>query len=266
MNSIIVATDFSQAAQHAADYAAQLATHLGTSLHLFHAFSIPFTYTENPLPLISLDELTNISETEIVSEKARLNTAFPRLPISHSVHPGEIMDCLTEAVENNNPLLVVVGSSGAGGNNLLWGSVAVQALRHLPVAVLAIPMHTKWKPVQTICLSADYKNVNNHFPFETIRKWVDIMQASLDVVHISQSGVNATPDGYFQSELSSVTPQYHTISNAKLGDGVAEFLKEHNPDWLLIIPQKHGFFESLFRRSRTEILTKVSHVPVLALH
>ncbi len=266
MNSIIVATDFSNAAQHAADYAGRLATQLGASLHLFHAFSIPFTYTENPLPLISLDELTGIAETEIAAEKARLSAAFPMLQVSHSIHPGEIMDCLNEIIDSNNPLLVVMGSSGAGNNGLLWGSVAVQALRQLPVAVLAVPMHAAWKPVKAICFSADYKNVKGNFPFEVIREWVHKMQASLEVIHISQPEEIAEPNDYFKSALAEIVPRYHTIENSRLGDGVADFLKVNNPDWLLVIPQKHGFFESLFRRSRTEILTKVSHVPVLALH
>jgi len=66
--------------------------------------------------------------------------------------------------------------------------------------------------------------------------------------------------------LQGANPTFHAIINENIEGGVAEFLQDHKIDWLLVIPKKYGFFENLFHKSRTKLLTQVSNAPVLALH
>ncbi len=266
MDTIIVATDFSDASKNAAEYAANMNQQIAGQLHLFHAFNIPFSYTDNPLPIVSIEELTAIANEQLETECKRLQALFPNISIAYSSSPGETIDCLTEVVEQMNPLLVVMGTSGSSGNSLLWGSVAVQALRQLPSAVLSIPLTAKWKKIERICCAADYKNKDVDFPFYAIKKWVKLTAASLKIVHVNQSDVEEKPDAIFIESLNEIKPEYNTVKHVNIGEAVAEFVRFNQADWLMVIPKKYGFFENLFHKSRTEMLANANYIPILALH
>jgi len=266
MNTIILATDYSPAARHAAIYAAHLAQLLRMELQLFHAYVIPFSYTDSPVPLLNIEEVQEISQQSMDAEMAHLKNLFPDITITSNITPGDIIDCLNEQISGNKPELVVMGTSGAGGDSFLWGSMAVKALRTLTVPVLAIPLEAQWKPVDHICFAADYKNMGDNIPFTEIKKWVSKLQAKLDIVHVDKPGEPVPPNTAFQQVLVDIGPEYHNLTNDHIGDGVAAYLEKNSADWVMVIPKKYGFFENLFHKSRTEILAKASKIPILALH
>jgi nucleotide-binding universal stress UspA family protein len=266
MNTILLATDYSPAAQNAAIYAMHLSEHLQANLELVHAYVIPFAYTDSPVPLLNIDEIQKIAEDSMEVELRRLKTLSPQINITTKIMPGDIIDCLNERIEENPPMLIVMGTSGQGSDSMLWGSMAVKALRSLKAPVLAVPANVAWKPVGKICFAADYDQVSEHTPATEILTWARLMEATLDVIHVDKPEKAVTPPIALVNMLELANPQYHAIINENIEGGVAEFLEEHNIGWLLVIPKKYGFFESLFHKSRTKLLTQVSNVPVLALH
>ena len=266
MNTIILATDYSPAAQNAAVYALELARQLNAPLELVHAYIIPFAYTDSPVPLLNIDEIQKIAEESMEVELQRLRKLSSEVQISSKILPGDIIDCLMEIIEESHPGLIIMGTSGQGSDSILWGSMAVKALRSLKAAVLAIPSNVSWKPVSKLCFAADYAQVSEHTPAGEIIKWTRQMNASMDVIHVDKPEQSITPPAALVQMLEPLQPQYHAIINDNIEGGVSEFLQEHQIGWLLVIPKKYGFFESLFHKSRTKLLTQVSNVPVLALH
>lgn len=266
MNKILIATDYSPAAQNAAAYALELARALDASLELVHAYVIPFAYTDSPVPLLNIDEIQKIAEESMEAELDRLRKLSPASRITTRILPGDIIDCLTEIIQEAPPVLVVMGTSGQGSDSILWGSMAVKALRNLKAPVLAIPADVRWQPVTRICFAADYDQVSEHTPAAEIIRWVQLLDASVEVIHVDKPEQAVTPPPLLVQMLEPVRPRYHAIINENIEGGVAEFLQEHKIGWLLVIPKKYGFFENLFHKSRTKLLTQVSNVPVLALH
>jgi len=265
MKTIIVATDFSPAAQNAALYAAHLAAHLNASLELVHSYIIPFAYTDSPVPLLNIDELQKIAEDSMEAELLRIKT-IASTQVQSRIMPGDISDCLTDIIETEKPLLIVMGTSGEGSDSFLWGSMAVKALRNLKAPVLAVPANVLWRPIQKICFAADYDQISETTPSTEILNWVDDMDATLDVIHVDKPEKAITPPMMLVNMLQGANPTFHAIINENIEGGVAEFLQDHKIDWLLVIPKKYGFFENLFHKSRTKLLTQVSNAPVLALH
>lgn len=265
-NTILLATDYSPAAQNAAVYALHLARHLGAHLELIHAYIIPFAYTDNPMPLINIEEIQEIAEDSMETEIKRLQNMAPSASISSKLVPGDIADCLAEIIEEKKPLLVIMGTSGSGSDSLLWGSMAVKALRNLKAPVLAVPTNATWKPVEKICFAADYNHVNEKIPVAEIIGWAQKVNASLNVLHIEREETIQSPPSLLVNLLQEVSPQYHTIVAENIEDGIATFLEQQDIGWLLVIPGKYGFFESIFHKSKTKLLTRVSNIPILALH
>lgn len=266
MSTILLATDYSPAAQNAAAYTLELAREMNASIELLHAYVIPFAYTDSPVPLLNIDEIQKIAEDSMAAELKRLQRIAPDLNITTKILPGDITDCLTEIIEEKPPMLIVMGTSGEESDSMLWGSMAVKALRNLKAPVLVIPDQISWQPVRKICFAADYDQVSEHTPANEIIRWVQQMDASLDVIHVDKPEQAVTPPMTLVQMLESLQPQYHAIINENIEGGVSEFLQEHAIGWLLVIPRKYGFFENLFHKSRTKQLTRVSNVPVLALH
>lgn len=266
MNTIFLATDYSPSAQNAAVYALELSRQLNARLELVHAYVIPFAYTDSPVPLLNIEEIQKIAEESMEVESQRLRKLSPESQITTKLLPGDIIDCLTELIEESPPILIVMGTSGEGSDSILWGSMAVKALRNLKAPVLVVPSNVSWKPVQKICFAADYDQVSEHTPAGEIIKWASQMDAIVDVIHVDKPEKAITPPIALVNMLEPLQPQYHAIINENIEGGVAEFLQEHQIGWLLVIPKKYGFFENLFHKSRTKLLTQVSNVPVLALH
>jgi nucleotide-binding universal stress UspA family protein len=266
MAKIILATDYSPVAQNAAGYALKLADFIHADLELVHAYVIPFAYTDSPVPLLNVEEMQEIAEKSMAAEMQRLGGLSPDIRITYDILPGDIMDCLTEKIEKEQPQLIVVGTSGQGSDSFLWGSVAVKALRTLPVPVLAVPDAMQWTPVTKLCFAADYAQLTEKTPMDEIATWAKLLGAELFVLHVNQDAEKTAPNPFLIETLKDCNPSYHSIINENVEDGVHHFLQNQKIDWLLVIPKKYGFFESLFHKSRTKMLTEGSPVPVLSLH
>lgn len=266
MSSLIFATDFSPIAQNAVIYAANLANYLNVDLELIHAYIIPFAYTDSPVPLLNVEEIQEIANTSMQVESNRVKAAFPDLRISTNIIPGDIIDCLMEIAEKKDILMVVMGTSGTGSGSFLWGSAAVKALRTLTIPVLAVASDITWKPIKNICFAADYDQITEDTPFEKVISWVQKLNTQLFVVHLSSQGNVSEAPELLKNKLQSLQPKYCSIENDNMVEGINQYLKAQDIDWLVVIPKKYGFLENLFHKSRTKILAQGSNVPVLAFH
>ncbi len=264
--TILLATDYSPSAQNAATYALHVAKLFNVHLELVHAYIIPFAYTDSPVPLLNVEEIQQIAESSMQSELERLKSRAPSVSISTKLMPGDITDCLAEIIDDRKPLLVIMGTSGSGSDSILWGSMAVKALRNLKAPVLVVPSHANWTPPEKLYFAADYDQISDRTPSAEILNWAQRLDAQLDVVHVDKTGAANQPPELLQQLLASASPQYHTVVEENIEEGITSFLQQMKTGWLLVIPKKYGFFENIFHKSRTKLLTKVSHIPILALH
>ena len=62
MNTIIVPTDFSPAADNAAEYAAKLAQRLNASVLLLHVYQLPVPMTDYPVLMVTVEDLKKGAE------------------------------------------------------------------------------------------------------------------------------------------------------------------------------------------------------------
>ena len=130
MKTILVPTDFSSTAQHAADYAAALCRELQANLILFHAYLLPLALGEVPLVMVTGDELRNSSEEGLKKEAQRLS-AVPELKIECIARMGMAMDEIKELVKERNVDLVIMGSKETAGLDKLFGSTTNSAINNL---------------------------------------------------------------------------------------------------------------------------------------
>jgi len=132
---ILVPTDLGDAAEHALDYALELARGTGGRVYLLHVV---------PLPAGGFSELGALSreaEARLLEAHQRAVNALaePRGAVAMLVRRGDPRDAIPEAAEGLDADLIVIATHGRRAiSRLLLGSVAESVVRTAPCPVLTV--------------------------------------------------------------------------------------------------------------------------------
>ena len=66
--------------------------------------------------------------------------------------------------------------------------------------------------------------------------------------------------------FDTIPHHFHFIENESVQDAINDFIDANEMDMLIMLPKKHSFFASLFKKSQTKEMLYQSHIPILALH
>jgi nucleotide-binding universal stress UspA family protein len=271
MQSIIVATDFSDVADNAVHYACKMAEDFKATVTVIHSFIIPVTFSDTPMPVMPVEEGREIAEERMGRLINALSATYPGLTIGSKIMFGEIVDCLEEYLESESASLIVLGNSGSANANLWLGSNALSALKNLQKPVLAVPPHHQYKKPEKICFACDFKNIAGHLQASAIVELMKNLGGQLHVLNVDFEDRHYAADNAFESTdlhmaLSSLHPVYHYVEKENVEDGIRLFVEENHMDWLIIVPHRHPFFEGLFHKSHTKAIMKSINIPLVAMH
>lgn len=141
--TILVASDFSDTARIAADWAVELARSLGARLVVAHAFDMPVVGVPDAAFIVDAKTAARLSEQAqrgLDAEVARLRELG--VEVEGILRQGDAREVVPKAAESAGAGLIVVGSHGRRGlSRALLGSVAESIVRHshVPVAVVRKP-------------------------------------------------------------------------------------------------------------------------------
>ena len=271
MKTIIVATDFSQAALNAANYAADMALVINAKVLLLHIYNLPVGYNGVPLTVNAGDIRTN-ADNKLHRLKTQLTEKTGgKASIEAKIRLGTFFQELQAVCAAVEPYAVIIGSQGTTTTErLLFGGHAVYAMKHLLWPVITVPQGVSFGNVKKIGLACDFDGVLDTTPVEEIKLLVNDFNAELHVLNTGKKD-KLDPGVVFESGLlnemmGDLKPTYHFITNDKTDESIMEFAEQHNIDLLIVLPKRHGLMEMLVHRSHTKNLVLHSHVPLMALH
>ncbi len=135
---ILVATDFSQASEHAVDFALEFARHYGSELFVVHALE------PEPRQSVPLDPLPRELNRQRIEAERHMNSLEndPRMKaVSHHVRlrSGKAWEVLAAMTQTEEADLLIVGTHGRGYlKKLALGSVAEEVLRQADCPVITV--------------------------------------------------------------------------------------------------------------------------------
>jgi len=141
---ILVPTDFSTGAEHAARAAVELAAKLGASIELIHLYNPPSlmmpdgsTFAASPAELVAV---TESAEAAIGAAVQALRAhGGGRVMITGQALMGSAADEILRLADSGRYDLVVMGTHGRTGiRRLVLGSVAERVLRRASIPVLTV--------------------------------------------------------------------------------------------------------------------------------
>jgi nucleotide-binding universal stress UspA family protein len=273
MPTIIVCTDFSDAARNALSYTCSLVKDKGegeVDLLLLHVFNIPSNYSGEGLSIITINDELNDAQAGLEEELDWANAEFPGLSLRSKLTTGTLSKSLREQVDEEKPLMIVIGAGGHYGEMLTWDAEILDLLRGLPVPVLTVPTSVTFAPVNNIAFSCNLKNVTSATPFETLKSLVSFIGAELHVLFVTTPEIDKMADKYTEDyvheKLDEISPVYHHVKEAKVVGAITHFVDEHEIGLLMVTPKRLGIWANVFHKSNTRELMRLNTIPILALH
>jgi nucleotide-binding universal stress UspA family protein len=274
MKTIVVPTDFSAVSLNAAMYAADLAVATNASLALVHVCQLPLTYTEIPMPLISIGELSEEATIKMNELKAQITASHgDKIRIYTEVKSGTVITELKIFCAGVQPYAVVMGTHGAGAfERFLLGSNTLSAITQLRWPLIVVPADMKFNTIRNIGLACDFKKVIDTAPVEEIRNLVKDLGANLHVLYINkdhQKEFDAdfiAETAWLQEMLADLKPRYHFIDHSDVNEGLMDYAESYLLDLLIVVPRKHGVVDKIIHPTHTKQLALHTRIPMMAIH
>ncbi|HTR68221.1 MAG TPA: universal stress protein [Terriglobales bacterium] len=161
--NILLATDFSEASEHALQYAAAVTDLNHSQLFVLHA--VP-PEARGPVPL---DPLPKSIDHDYSNARLNLDRAVFAEPLQHLRHEeilerGPVAEVVSNAIQENKIDLLVLGTHGRTGlKKLVMGSVAEELFRSAPCPVLTVgPSATRGTQIRKVLFATDFGPSSEH--------------------------------------------------------------------------------------------------------
>lgn len=139
MPTILIATDFSEAAREAVKQGSALAKELGASIELVSVVPTQTPlFPDQPLNIEAVASLEERDEADARAALEKIGRGSP-VPVRRTVLHGRPADAIAEHAEKRRARMIVVGSEGHSQvGSLLLGSTTDRLLRRSSVPVLVV--------------------------------------------------------------------------------------------------------------------------------
>ena len=276
MKTILLPTDFSKSAHHAADFALSLTLLLKAKLVMVYviqpiadAYNIPmsashfYQYAEKSAET-SMDQF---KEKMLSRHKMSIE---PTPEIDTKVVYGNISATILDLADDLKADFIVIGMVGERTIiDNIFGSNALSIAKKAKCPVWVIPQKTKIHTIKNVVYVSDLEGDEVNFIKKTIDV-IKIMGANLTTLHIHgdhELEIFSSQEIIHQikESLGNESVQFENLHREDIVKGIERYLKKQHPDALVIAHQDKSWFERFLYKSVLSKLTLESQIPVLIL-
>lgn len=277
MKTIFVPTDFSAAAENAAQYALAVAHAIRARVKLFNVFMVA---AETPMapqvawPLYDYDAMVESTNAELNKLANRLinqdDTRSVEVVSSCESSAGNVAGMINDKAVDERACLIVMGTSGAGNvQQFFLGSTSNDLIGKTTVPLLLVPPKYQFKPIRRIAIATDLSGKEIEV-IQSVASLARYFNAELVLFHVTDDKYEPEYAKKIDAYLRDVTNRinysnvfYRHVKSMDVNHGL-EWIAEHGlVDMLAIIHQEHSFLDRLFNRSHTHHAVKHSDIPLL---
>ena len=279
MKNILVLTDFSNQANHAIDYACNLANKLlAKKMFLLNTYEMVPLYDSGEGGVLSLSmhqaaelELARNEEFERLKNNVikKLNSS---IELSAILLNANLTDAANEVCREKNIDLVVMGIKTKDGfEQILIGSHAQSAIEKIAYPLLIVPESAPITIPEKIILATNFYETTDVNAFNKLDNFLKKFKASLLAVHKYRKDEDRAATKVLADTLQLQLIDYDCRvefidSDKNLAEEINSIAKSRNASLLISLHKVRGFFAALFHRSTTKTIAWNSAVPLLVLH
>lgn len=277
MKHILLPTDFSENSWNAIKYAVQLFKDEVCTFHLFNAYTPVIYHVEYVLAYPAQfglgDVVRNSSQEKLSLLIKKIRDQFGKNP-NHSFETIARFDALVtgivDLVKERHIDLIVMGTKGAtGAKEILFGSNTVHVFREVKCPILAIPSDFEYEPPNEILFPTDLEVSYTKSQLNIFRELVVLHASCVHEMHVS-SGYELTEaqnnnkrqlDALFESAFC----KFHEVKDMEISNAITQFQEGHKINLLVMVNNKHSFFENLFFNNTINQIGFYLKIPFLVI-
>jgi len=276
MKKILLPTDFSNNALNAIKYAVQLFKDEKCTFYLLNTYTPTIYYIEyipvnQDLSGLSAAIKENLlKDLSAIVEKLKAEFNNPNHKFETVAAFNTLILEINEITKEEHIDYIVMGTKGAtGAKEILFGSNTVHVLKNAKCPILAIPSDFAYENPHEILFPSDY-GVN--FQEKHIQPIVDIAlvhHGRVNVLNVSY-GYDLTEEQEknkkkLESYFKNIAYLFHTVINQEIPEAITMFQQKTRVNLLVMINNKHSFFENLFFKSTINQIGFHLNIPFLVI-
>ena len=273
MKNILVPTDFSECAHHAAEVAVQIAKAANATIHLLHVVDIPLTsydagmHTYEKIP----ETMFLMKHAKGSMEKLKDESMFKGVEVTTMVEFDLTYSRITNEAKNKKVDLIVMGSHGVSGfQELMIGSNAERVVRFAECPVLTIKKRHANFDIQNIVLASDFKEDSASF-FNHFSSFIGLFDAYIHLLKVNTAlNFETTPESRKLMESFLINHDIkntstHIYNDESEEDGILNFSKEVDANLIAIGTHGRTGIAHLVNGSLAESVINHAERPVLSI-
>ncbi|HEY6901897.1 MAG TPA: universal stress protein [Puia sp.] len=269
--TIIAATDYSEIAENAVEYAAAVAKFVKAKLVLLNDLTLTVSTSNSQLPAHRIDELVGENATRL-SEKASSLSKRYGIEVStkatFSFVVGELKTLLSEHPYD----LIVMGMADKSLEQDLWGNTTTSVIKKLNSPVLAVPAGARFEGIKKILFACDLLHGVSADLLDRVRTIaldnhaeVEVLLINETVEELKKKGANRDALKDIEGGLNGIEYYYKNIKSDSVIEALKNEVERSGADLLVMAPQKHGFWDAVVHQSKTRKMAAGLDIPLLSI-
>ena len=258
MKKILLPTDFSDNALNAINYALQLFKGDKCTFYLLNTYTpVIYSYDYQMSTAGYLGEVVDVvkqnSTEKLEKLKKQLKNKYKnenhKLVIVSSFNL--LTDEIKDLIDKYNLDLIVMGTKGASGaKEILFGSNTIHVIKKSKCPVFAIPDGYFFEKPIEILFPTDYKIDYTEKQLNILKTITKLYKSRVHILNVSpgrdlNEKENANKEK-LEKLLSKVKHASYRVDDQEIPNAINEFQKATYVHLLMMINNKHSFFENLF--------------------
>lgn len=273
MKKILVPTDFSECAEHAAEVAANIAKRTGARLYMLHIMDIP-VYDRNDSFQSFADAAEGIFWMKLVRKRFKELFAKPFMEGVNAVeviqYDGVYSTIASQAKEHNIDLIVMGSHGDTGAHELFIGSNTEKVVRLAECPVLTVKnRHENFDLKNIIFASNFYGEAKDNF--NKLFNFIKLFDAHVHLVKV------VTPDHFesteqtnkliadFRDEWKIKNCSVHIVNESTVHAGIGFATDQIGADAIAMETHGRTGLSRFLYGSQTESVVNHAEIPVLSV-
>ncbi|MEH6748002.1 MAG: universal stress protein [Maribacter arcticus] len=256
MTRILLPTDFSKNSLTAIRYALNLYKDIKCTFYLLNSYMPPVYHTEylmgSPAQIGLGDIVQENSMNNLDNLKKKIEKDFENPLHTFITHSAlnVLSSEVTRTVEAEDIDIVIMGTQGAtGAKEILFGTNTVHVIKNSKCPVLVIPSGFEYEAPEQILFPNDFEVELNKSSLSQLLKIVNTHVSQVNVMHV-YTGDDLNPVQLKHKEklekVLSKNALFHEVSSNEIIAAINTFQVKRKINLLVMVQNKHTFFERLF--------------------
>ena len=278
MKKILVPYDFSKVAEHALDFACQIAAKADCDIRLLNVIEHPTADSFRTLGIQDLDPMEQLYIKKMIEKvKEKLEAAisdskYSDSKMSYKIQLGNPFHNIIDEITEEKVDLVIMGTEGADGlNEFFVGSNAEKVVRKATCPVITIQNKCELEPIEKIVFASDFIHTHDDFVAQ-LKDLQSMFSAQLNVVKIN-TPASFTSTRHDMKQMEEFIEKY-SIENSTIDiynykneeDGIRYYAEDIKADMIALGTHQRSGIGHFLAGSIAEMVVNHSQIPVWTSH